>query len=382
MTALTAAASPQSLARGAAGTALLAIEQALTGGETWTAAHQAISAAFAGEADAGPGACLLHGVPALALVLRAAQGDGHRRYQAEARVLNQYVSRIARQRLAAATALLDSGSAGSFRVHDLFFGLAGLGTVLLRTDPGGEALAGILRHLVRLTRSRAIGRAVVVPGWWACDDPDTTVQSPGGHANLGMAHGGAGILALMSLCARHEVTVDGQHDAIRSLACWYASRQRESPHGPWWPQWLTLPDLRDGTPGQPGGWRPSWCYGAAGIGRALQLAAIATGDSAAQAAAELAIAACLEPAQLSRLTEPGLCHGLAGLYMTALRAAHDARSPDIAARLPAAAVLLAGKTRVAEGSGLLTGSAGVRLALESARNGTSRSGWDACLLIT
>ena len=71
MTAVTTTASPQSLARGAAGTALLAIEQALTGGETWTAAHHAIGAAFAGEADAGPGACLLHGVPALALVLHA-----------------------------------------------------------------------------------------------------------------------------------------------------------------------------------------------------------------------------------------------------------------------------------------------------------------------
>jgi hypothetical protein len=381
VTAATAAASPQSLARGAAGTALLAIEQALTGGETWTAAHQAISAAFAGEADAGPGACLLHGVPALALVLHAAQGDGHRRYQAEARVLGEHVAEVTRQRLAAAGAFLDSGSAGSFRVHDLFFGLAGLGTVLLRTDPGGEALAGILRHLVRLTRSRTIGGAEV-PGWWACDDPDTTVQTPGGHANLGMAHGGAGILALMSLCARHEVTVDGQHDAIRSLARWYASRRRGSPHGPWWPQWLTLADLRDGTPGQPGGWRPSWCYGAAGIGRALQLAAIAAGDRAAQAAAEQAIAACLQPAQLARLTEPGLCHGLAGLYMTALRAAHDARSPGIASRLPEAAALLAGKAGAAEGGGLLTGSAGARLALESALNGAPRSGWDACLLIT
>ncbi|MGH3248236.1 MAG: lanthionine synthetase C family protein, partial [Trebonia sp.] len=288
------AASPQSLARGAAGTALLAIEQALAGGETWTAAHQAISAAFAGEADAGLGACLLHGVPALALVLRAAQGDGHRRYQAEARVLNEHVSRMARQRLAAATALLDSGSGGSFRVHDLFFGLAGLGTVLLRTDPGGEALAGILRHLVRLTRPRTIG-GTTVPGWWACDDPDTTAATPGGHANLGMAHGGAGILALMSLCARHEVAVDGQHDAIRSLARWYASQRKESPHGPWWPQWLTLADLRDGTPGRAGGWRPSWCCGAAGIGRALQLAAIAVGDSVAQGAAEQALAACLQP---------------------------------------------------------------------------------------
>ncbi|MGH3280266.1 MAG: lanthionine synthetase C family protein [Trebonia sp.] len=381
MTAATAAASPQSLARGAAGTALLVIEQALTGGETWTTAHQAISAAFAEEANAGPGACLLHGVPALALVLRAAQTDGHRRYQAEAQVLSEHVARMTRQQLAAATALLESGSAGSFRVHDLFFGLAGFGTVLLRTDPEGEALADILRYLVRLTRPRTIG-GTVVPGWWASDDPDTTVQTPGGHLNLGMAHGGAAILALMSLCARHGVTVDGQQDAIRSLACWYTSQQRDSPHGPWWPQWLTLVNLRDGSPGQSGGWRPSWCYGAAGISRALQLAAIAVGDGTAQAAAEQALAACLEPTQLARLTEPGLCHGLAGLYMTALRAAHDARSPDIAARLPAAAVLLAGKAGAAEGSGLLTGSAGVRLALEAARNGPPRSGWDACLLIT
>jgi hypothetical protein len=381
MTAVAAGPSPQSLARGAAGTALLAIEQALTGGETWAAAHQAVSAAFAGEADAGPGACLLHGVPALALVLHAAQADGHRRYQAEARVLSEHVDRIARQRVADATGFLDSGAAGSFRVHDLFFGLAGLGSVLLRTDPGGEALAGILRHLVRITWPRTIG-GMEVPGWWACDDPDTTVRTPGGHVNLGMAHGGAGILALMSLCSRYGITVDGQHDAIWSLALWYASWRRESPHGPWWPQWLTLADLRDGTPGRPGGWRPSWCYGAAGIGRALQLAAIAVGDGAEQAASEQALAACLEPAQLARLTEPGLCHGLAGLYVTALRAAHDARSTDIAARLPAAAVLLAGHAGAAEGDGLLTGSAGARLALESARNGTPRSGWDACLLIT
>jgi len=381
MNAATVPASPQSLARGATGTALLAIEQALTGGETWTAAHQAISAAFAEEADAGPGACLLHGVPALALVLRAAQADGQRRYRAEARVLGEHVARITRQRLAVSVALEDSGSARSFRVHDLFFGLVGLGTVLLRIDPGGEALAGILRHLVQITRPRTVG-GLEVPGWWAYDDPDTTVQTPGGHANLGMAHGGAGILALMSLCARHEVVVDGQHDAIRSLARWYASWRKESPGGSWWPQWLTLTDLRDGTPAQSRGWRPSWCYGATGIGRALQLAAISIGDGAAQATAEQAIAACLQPAQLARLAEPGLCHGLAGLYVTALRAADDARRPDIAIRLPAAAVLLTGRAEAPGDGGLLTGSAGVRLALESVRNGTPRSGWDACLLIT
>lgn len=381
MTTATAAGSPQSLARGTAGIALLAIEQALTGDVTWTAAHQAISAAFAAPADAGPGACLLRGVPALALVLHAAQADGQPRYQQEARALNEHASQIARQRLAAATPLLDSGTAGSFRLHDLFFGLSGLGTVLLRTDPGGEELAGILRYLVRLTRPRRVG-GLEVPGWWACDDPDSAVKTPGGHANLGMAHGAAGILALMSVCARHEITVDGQHDAIRFLTRWYASWRQESPHGPWWPQWLTLANVRDATAGQPGGRRPSWCYGAAGIGRALQLAAIADGDRTAQAAAEQAVAACLRSAQMALLTEPGLCHGQAGLYMTAMRAAHDACTPNIATRLPALAALLVRPAGTAEDGGLLTGPSGVRLALEAVRNGPPRSGWDACLLIT
>ena len=97
------------------------------------------------------------------------------------------------------------------------------------------------------------------------------------------------------------------------LCDWYDRWAQDTPDGRWWPEWLTLSDLRAGRPSQRGPGRPSWCYGTPGIARALQLAAIATADPARQAAAEQALAASLAPQHLARLTGPGLCHGLAGL---------------------------------------------------------------------
>lgn len=54
---------PQSLARGAAGTALLHIERALAGAGTWADAHTAITRAATSPIDASPAACLLYGRP-------------------------------------------------------------------------------------------------------------------------------------------------------------------------------------------------------------------------------------------------------------------------------------------------------------------------------
>ena len=159
--------------------------------------------------------------------------------------------------------------------------------------------------------------------------------------------------------------------------------RQDGPARPWWPKWLTHDDLRSGVPAQRRPGRPSWCYGTAGITRALQLAASSANDELGQAVAEESLAACLAPEQLARVTGPDLCHGAGGLYVTALRAAQDALIPSIAQRLPAIAALLTGKIARNDGSGLLTGQAGTGLALEAARTATPpQSGWDACLLIT
>ncbi|PZG37093.1 lanthionine synthetase [Spongiactinospora gelatinilytica] len=357
----------QSLATGAAGTALLHIERALAGTGDWATADVWVRRASE-VIDTADHAGLFYGVPAIAFVLHA----GGTRYRSAAAKLDEYVLRLARRRLVAATARMDRGKAATFREYDLFSGLTGIGALLLRRMPGNDVLADILRYLIRLTRPRRD-----MPGWWVEHDPDPTLPTPGGHANLGIAHGAAGILALLALAARAGHVVDGQREAIERLADWFDQWRQPSPHGPWWPQWVTRDELRTGRTVQPGPGRPSWCYGAVGIARACQLAAIVTDDLARRRAAEEVMVGCLDARQLRRLSEPGLCHGLAGVYQTAYRASQDALSPEIAARLP---------TLVAEdacGDGLLAGEAGVRLAMETAHRGTPPlSGWDVCLLIT
>jgi hypothetical protein len=372
----------QSLARGSAGTALLLVERALAGTGSWRDAHAAVTAITAAPVDAGRRACLFYGVPALALVVHAARADGRDRYEGTARALRDHVNRVARQRLAAADARARRGEAGSFSEHDLVYGLTGIGSLLLRTDPGGDALAGVLRYLVHLA-GPGVADGVELPGWWSARDPDPLAPTPGGHANLGMAHGLAGVLALLSLAASGGYSVEGQAEAIAFAADWFERWRQHGPGGPWWPEWLTLGDLRSGRPGQPGPGRPSWCYGTPGIARALQLAAIAAGDQRRQAAAEHALASSLSALRLSGLTGPGLCHGLAGTYMTALRAAQDAVTPAIGRVLPGVAGRLAAGPPLTGAPGIFTGDAGTLLALEAVRRaGPPLSGWDACLLIS
>jgi hypothetical protein len=194
----------------------------------------------------------------------------------------------------------------------------------------------------------------------------------------------AGLLAFLSLATIAGHTVSGQDEAITTLLGWYDQWGQDTDDGRWWPEWVTLSDLRTGRPGQRSPGRPSWCYGTPGIARALQLAAIATGDPARQAAAEHALAASLEPLFLAMLADAGLCHGLAGTYQAAARAAADAITPAIGSRLPAlAATLTAASSSPSTGSPtLMTGDTGTRLALETARRSAPPiSGWDSCLLL-
>lgn len=365
-----------------AGTALLHIERALTGTGTWASAHAQVQTLASEPVVANEHAALYYGAPAVAFVLDAAAADGVLRYRSAAENLHAHVVRLARQRLEAAARRAASGAATAFGEYDLFYGLTGFGVQLLRRMPGSDILTDVLRYIISLTRPRR-DEGEELPGWWVAHSPDPILPTPGGHANAGMAHGAAGLLALLSIATRQGVVVEGQAEAIEALAAWFDRWCQDSPDGPWWPQWLTRENLRTGRPAQPRPGRPSWCYGAAGIARALQLAAIATNNSARRQAAEDAMAACLSDRQLGRITEAGLCHGMAGVYQAAYRAACDAGTPKIRERLPAVAAALT-RCAAAEAEntpGLLTGDAGVNLALETVRHTTPRTGWDACLLI-
>ncbi|MGR6913616.1 lanthionine synthetase C family protein [[Actinomadura] parvosata] len=371
----------QSLAKGTAATALLHIERAMNGAGDWESAHAHIRQATAGPIDAAPHTGLYYGAPTIAFVLHAAS-TGNPRYQPAARALDKHVARLAQRRLATAAERMRRREPATFAEYDLFRGLTGIGALLLLRAPGSDLLAGILGYVIRLTKPRRVD-GVELPGWWVAHDPDPFLPTPGGHTNLGLAHGAAGLLALLSIASLHGCTVPGQADAIEALCGWLDQWRQVSSDGVWWPQWLTRDELNTGRTAQPGPGRPSWCYGTAGIARAQQLAALATHDPARRGIAEKALAECLTEQQLQKITEPGLCHGMAGVYQTAYRAALDAQNPAIGQRLPVLAAALTQCKTTGDGEGLLTGAAGVGLALETSRHTTPpRSGWDACLLIT
>jgi hypothetical protein len=297
------------------------------------------------------------------------------------------VAALAYRRVDAALARIERRELPTFAEYDLLHGLTGIGAHLLHHTPGSDALGRILDYLVRLTAPLRVD-GEILPGWWVGHDPQRRHSPgfPGGHANLGIAHGVAGPLALLAHALRRGIAVDGHRDAITAICAWLDAWCDHIGPAPAWPQWITRDELRTSRPSGPGPERPSWCYGTPGIARAQQLAGLATADTARQDMAEQSLAACLaDPAQVARITDSSLCHGWAGLYQTAWRAGRDARTPAIANTLPHLTDLLVEHVRPgdADGPGLLEGDAGLALALHTAAQPDTASicGWDTCLLI-
>jgi lantibiotic biosynthesis protein len=374
----------QSLAQGAAGIAVLHAALANAGQADWDRVRGWLACAVREELSTGPGAGLWYGAPAVAFAMTTAAPPGTcQRAQAD---LDTAVRRLARTYLAAAQARMGAATRPARREYDLVHGLTGLGAYLLRQHPGSALVREVLAYLVALTEPVAAGdtAGTDAPGWWASDIPagKPPERFRGGQADLGMAHGIAGPLALLALSMRHGVMVDGQADAIHRICAWLDTWRQDSPAGPWWPERVTCRELATAQCTQPGPRRPSWCYGTPGLARAQQLAGLALGDHDRQRVAEHAMAACLtDPGQLAQLTDPALCHGWAGVLLTAWHAAADAQAPGIARRLP---MLIDALLRHAPGCGcpgLIEGSAGIALTLHTITSmpGTS---WESCLLIS
>ena len=370
----------QSLSRGAAGVAVLHGTRAQAGLGSLERAHAWLGLAVRDSVSAGPGSGLWLGAPAIAFAI-AASAPSH--YRAATQALNQVITNMAQARLQAAHERIAAAARPALSEFDLVRGLTGLGAYLLHFEPDPWLLRQVLQYLVRLTEPVSAGDAagIAAPGWWSADTPNLRTRTDGGHANLGMAHGIAGPLALLALAARKGITVTGQAEAIDRICAWLDAWCQPGAAGPWWPAWITLADLRDGRASQLGPARPSWCYGTPGLARAQQLAAIARHDRTRQADAENALARCVsDQAQTARLSEPGLCHGWAGTLAATWHAARDAASRHLAAAPEPLARALAESAHGDHPYGLINGYAGAALMLHAiATQAPGR--WAGCLLI-
>ncbi|MFI9553741.1 lanthionine synthetase C family protein [Nonomuraea endophytica] len=375
----------QSLGGGAAGIALLHIERAAAGLSGWNAAHTWLTTATSDALAVGPHVSLLYGAPALAFALHGATGPG--RYERALAALDTQVADLVRQRLDQAHRRIDRGQRPVLAEFDLFKGLTGFGAHLLRRDPHGRLLAEVLDYLVRMTHPID---ASGLPGWWTSEPPTGHRRAggqggQGGHGNLSMAHGISGPLALLALAASRGIVVDGQPDAIRRICAWTDAWRQTHPAGPWWPEVITVPEVHVGRPRQTEPGRPSWCYGTPGYARAQQLAGLALGDRPRQHLAEHALHGCLtDPIQLALITDPGLCHGWAGVLHTSRRIAESANNAALTSRVNALTNEATPLPHIHE-PGFLNGMAGFALALlslASLTSGRTVTNWDSCLLLT
>jgi hypothetical protein len=386
----------QSLAHGAPGVALLHIERAAAGLGSWQHAHDWVSFVASAPVTAGADSHLYYGAPALAHVLACAVGRRPGSYGRALHALDQGIAADALARAGRARARIGAAQLPELAEFDVIRGLTGTGSYLLRRDPGGMAVRAVLDYLVRLTEPVTAG-GEMLPGWWTAAGPSGrhSERWAGGHANLGVAHGIAGPLALLSTALQHDVTVPGHREAISRICAWLD--QWCAPASSAWPYWISRPGYRSRRREAAGPQRLGWCYGTVGLARAQQLAALATGDPPRQAAAEHAMAAALaDPGHRTVTTSRSLCHGYAGLVHLATVAAASA-APATAARLRALVPGLldtihpagtdpdtAASGLLAErGPGFLDGASGIALAVHGPGHDLpASSGWDTCLLIT
>ena len=262
-TSATPAGSHQDLGRGAAGTALARIAAARLTGLPPRATAPWIRAMTAGPVTANASASLFYGAPAVAFVLHT---GAHPAYAAMLAALDEHVNDLTALKLAAAYERIDRGELARPGEYDLISGLTGLGVYhLVRHGSAGSGMtAAVLDYLVALAEPvRRHGESL--PGWWSGTGPAGTPDPawPGGHLNLGMAHGIAGILALLSGAMRVGIQVEGHAKAVSELCATFDRYRQGSSACPWWPAMISLSEhsqrdgeLQNARPGPPGATAP------------------------------------------------------------------------------------------------------------------------------
>ncbi len=262
------------------------------------------------------------------------------------------------------------------RPYDLVGGLAGYGVYFLERlhnateDPAAakQGLARVIHHLHSL-HVHAPGGVTWktahehVPGPRAADAPD-------GYYDLGVAHGIAGVIALLGkVIALGDPPPRTEHMLDDAMQWLWTHRQPPAPEGRF-PAFLIPGRMVRRT-------RTAWCYGDPGIAVATWLAAIHRGGSTADSLALARDVASRLP-EHTQIVEAQLCHGAVGLAHLLARCHHASGDPALresAIEWYRRALALPVPPR----ADLLEGAPGIGLALLAGLS-TTEPAWDRRLL--
>jgi lantibiotic modifying enzyme len=280
--------------------------------------------------------------------------------------------------------------------YDLIDGLVGFGVYALeRGQQAATAVACLERvidHLAEMAERRPDGIAWASSSEWL--PPEVRDTWPARCYNLGLAHGIPGVIALLGRACAAGVASDKARPLLDGATRWLMVRRA-----------MVGTDgfpyrIEAGLPAEPA--RLAWCYGDPGVAAALLLAGRSVGESFWERAA-LAVArrAAERPPEEAEVVDAGLCHGAAGLghlFNRLFQATGEPRLREAAQfwfqrtlemRQPDRGIAGFAAWRGGrehspgwiEDPGLLTGAAGIALALLAAVTPIEPA-WDRVLLVS
>jgi lantibiotic biosynthesis protein len=193
--------------------------------------------------------------------------------------------------------------------HDLVVAVTGLGVYALQRLPRASAIECLHLVLERLCEHAQRDEHGIY--WWTPPagilHPESRKEYPSGRADLGVAHGAAGALALLGGVCGAGVEPETARPLLEGAVSWLLAHSVATDAGPTFPLWLA-----PGFPPWPA--RCAWCYGDPGIAAALLLAARGAGAASwEQAAVALACRAAERPPEKTGIRDACFCHGTAGL---------------------------------------------------------------------
>jgi hypothetical protein len=277
--------------------------------------------------------------------------------------------------------------------YDLIFGLVGLGVYALERLPAPAAIAileQVIDHLAATAERRPDGIT-----WWT--DPawlpaDLRPRTPRGYYNLGLAHGVPGVIALLGVACAAGVGVATARPLLDGAVRWLLAQQE--PDGTGF-RYCIQPGV---SPPRPP--RLAWCYGDPGVAAAVLLAARCVSEAGWEREARtIGLRAAARPSDQAGVQDAGLCHGAAGLghlFNRLYQATGEPRLAEAARFWFRRTLELRCEDRGIAGfaafspereepwldePGLLTGAAGVALALLAAATPIEPA-WDRMLLVS
>lgn len=204
--------------------------------------------------------------------------------------------------------------------YDLITGITGIGRYALESSHPGmkKLLERILAHLVQLASEKDFN-GIRVTNFFS--PPETIIVKEdkeiftSGYINLGLSHGIAGPLALLSLAIKKGIVVEGQSQAIDILFKTLYRMASKDEYGYYlkrmvgWEETLSGP-IYDKTEGER---FDAWCYGSFGVTRALSLAYEALKvDELKDMTINLLYSLVTVPTERLNIKSSILCHGHAG----------------------------------------------------------------------